>query len=111
MKISMSKRIYLALVAVALALITVPRMSAREDAVIYDKVVFSAGTEPKVRNEYSFKLLKIDGQPVKREIAERYRDIFPKALVPEGEHLFQLSVRRVIHAPGEEEKDVEFRAS
>jgi hypothetical protein len=101
----------LAALAAMVCMSAVPYALASAPAMVSDEIVFSPRTGSKVKYEYSLKLLAIDGQQVEREPIAKYRDVRPKALVPEGEHLFKVSVHRVVHTTDEAEKQVEFRAS
>jgi len=94
---------YLALLAAAVSLSAVPLAQASAPARVLDLVV-------RKESAISLELLAVDGKQVERERISQNEDAYPRALVPEGEHLFKAAVSRAAHIPGDAKILVEFRA-
>ncbi len=96
----------LALIGTAMPLF----VSANENAFISDRVIFSPHSDPKVQNEYVFRIVSVDGREVTREQIDKYTDAYPRVVVSSGEHVFRIGVKRSAHRPQDPESQVVIKA-
>jgi hypothetical protein len=83
---------------------------ALDRAVVLDEVVLAPRNDPPIRNDFSFRLVGIDGQPVKRERPPFWMDAAPGVLVDPGEHVFAVTLTPVLRPAGYGPQAITFTA-
>jgi hypothetical protein len=96
----------LALIGTAMPLF----VSATENAFVSDQVIFSPHSDPKIQNEYVFRIVSVDGREATREQIDKHTDAWPRVVVSSGEHVFKVGIQHWPHRPHDPESQVDIKA-